>query len=223
MEKPNQKEDKSGIIALFLLAFMAALSIPYFALPFFLVHTPNPKQITARETERQIYLEKQPSLMITTMPLELTKQKLVNDWGIVFQSLGKVENLNISSQSGYLKPSDELRIIVDFRSTLNPPSNILEATFSVVTDENISFFSQKEINEITLNYFLYAAKLPLEEKDFPKVANWINENIFTLSETELTPKELILGSVKYTLSASRGETSQKIVHRKILQIKKYNP
>ena len=223
MEKPNQKEDKSGIIALFLLAFMAALSIPYFALPFFLVHTPNPKQIAARETERQSYLEKQPSLMITTMPLELTKQKLVNDWDIVFRSPGNFDDLNISSLSGSLKPTAEFRLLVGLRSTLNPPSNILEATFSVSTDENISSLSQKEINEITLKYFLYAAKLPLEEKDFPKVANWINENIFTLSETELTPKELILGSIHYTLSASRGETSQKIVHRKILQIKKYNP
>ena len=223
MEKPNQKEDKSGIIALFLLAFMAALSIPYFALPFFLVHTPNPKQIAARETERQSYLEKQPSLMITTMPLELTKQKLVNDWDIVFRSPGNFDDLNISSLSGSLKPTAEFRLLVGLRSTLNPPSNILEATFSVSTDENISSLSQKEINEITLKYFLYAAKLPLEEKDFPKVANWINENIFTLSETELTPKELILGSIHYTLSASRGETPQKIVHWKILQINKYNP
>ncbi len=223
MEKPNQKQDKSGIIALFLLAFMAALSIPYFALPFFLVHTPNPKQIAARETERQSYLEKQPSLMITTMPLELTKQKLVNDWDIVFRSPGNFDDLNISSLSGSLKPTAEFRLLVGLRSTLNPPSNILEATFSVSTDENISSLSQKEINEITLKYFLYAAKLPLEEKDFPKVANWINENIFTLSETELTPKELILGSIHYTLSASRGETPQKIVHWKILQINKYNP
>lgn len=227
MKKSKLIKYLSGAICLFLFACLAVLTIFYFAIPFFLVHKSSPEQLAARANERQIYLEKQPNLVITTMPLELTKQKLVNDWSIVFHSLGNLEDSNITSLSGFLKPTEKLILNVDFRSTLKPPSYILEATFSVVTDDDISSLSQKEINTITLNYFLYAAKLPIEEKDFSKVENWINENLFILAETKFPAKpldkELILGSVKYTLSASRGETAQKIVHRKILQIKKYNP